>query len=86
VVHRDAKVEHGDPVLYRLRDAYLSAWGGELDLPDLRAICQDAIVVTKISKALSYQRALVDADKAAIAEYGDSIYGWLEELLGPDVL
>lgn len=86
VVHRDAKVEHGDPVLHRMRDVYLSAWGGALDLPELRSICQDAIVVTKISKALSYQRALVDADEAALAEYGGGIYGWLEELLGPDVI
>ncbi|MBB5867004.1 hypothetical protein F4553_000383 [Allocatelliglobosispora scoriae] len=86
VVHRDAKVEHDDPVLHRLRDHYLSAWGGEADLPELRRICQDAIEVTKVSKALSYHRSLIDADEQALTEYGDGITGWLEELLGPDVV
>ena len=86
VVHHEAKLEHGDPLLYRLRDVYLSAWTDVHDLAELQEICQDAITVTKISKALSYQRALVDADEPTIAEYGDGIYGWLEELLGPDVL
>jgi hypothetical protein len=86
VVHHQTKIEHGDPLLHRLRDAYLSAWTDEHDLSELRELCQDAIVVTKISKALSYQRALVDADEPAITEYGDGIYGWLEELLGPDVI
>jgi hypothetical protein len=86
VVHRDAKVEHDDPVLHRLRDAYLGMWGDRADLPELRRVCQDAIEVTKVSKALSYHRSLVDADEAAVAEYGDSITGWLAELLGPDVV
>ncbi|GHJ49589.1 phosphotransferase [Catellatospora sp. TT07R-123] len=87
VVHRDAKVEHRDPLLYELRDHYLSAWAADgRDLPELREICQDAIVVAKIGKALSYQRSLVDATPEALAEYGEGIYGWLEELLGPDVL
>jgi hypothetical protein len=83
VVHRDAKVDNGDPLLYRLRDRYLAGWGDPAQLKD---ICQDAIAVTKISKALSYQRAFVDADETVLAEFGESVYGWLEELLGPDVL
>lgn len=28
----------------------------------------------------------VSSQAAALAEYGDGIYGWLEELLGPDVI
>ncbi|BCJ76945.1 phosphotransferase [Catellatospora sp. IY07-71] len=87
VVHRDAKVEHKDPLLYELRDRYLSAWTADgRDLAELRELCQDAIVVAKIGKALSYQRSLQDATEEALAEYGEGIYGWLEELLGPDVI
>ncbi|MBV1851563.1 phosphotransferase [Catellatospora tritici] len=87
VVHRDAKVEHQDPLLYELRDRYLSAWTADgRDLPELRELCQDAIVVAKIGKALSYQRSLCDATEESLAEYGEGIYGWLEELLGPDVI
>ncbi|GAA1626884.1 phosphotransferase [Catellatospora bangladeshensis] len=87
VVHRDAKVEKKDPLLYELRDRYLSAWTADgRDLAELRELCQDAIVVAKIGKALSYQRSLHDATEEALAEYGEGVYGWLEELLGPDVI
>ncbi|HEY0700195.1 MAG TPA: phosphotransferase [Micromonospora sp.] len=86
VVADQTGVPHGDRLLHRLRDTYLTAWADGRDLAELRRLCQDAIVVTKVSKALSYQRALVDAGPDALAEWGGAVHGWLTELLGPDVV
>lgn len=80
-----AEVKAGDPLLERLRSAYLEPWTGEHDRADLDRWAYLAMRVTKVSRALSYQRALSAADEAGWAEWGEGIYGWLEELVGPDV-
>jgi hypothetical protein len=42
--------------------------------------------VAKVARALSWQRALLDADAQALTEWGDAVPGWLCETLEPDVI
>jgi hypothetical protein len=79
-------VRAGDPVLARLRDAYLEPWSDLADRASLIAEVEAAVQVTKVSRALSWERSLVGADAAALAEYGPNVQGWLDELLEPNDL
>ncbi|MEU8077701.1 phosphotransferase [Catellatospora citrea] len=76
----------GDPVLARLRDAYLEPWTGYGTRAELAAEVEPAVQAAKVSRSLSWQRSLVDADPGSLAEYGPAVPGWLEELLVPNVL
>jgi Phosphotransferase enzyme family len=70
-----------DPKVIALRDAYLECW---TDLAPLDQLVEDAllaIAVAPVGRALSWQRALVDAGPEERAEWQDSVWGWLEELL-----
>lgn len=80
-----AEVKAGDPLLERLRSAYLEPWTGEHSRADLQRWAYQAMRVTKVCRALSYERALAAADEAGWAEWGEGIYGWLEEIAGPDM-
>lgn len=80
-----ADVKAGDPLLDRLRSAYLEPWTAEHSRADLDRWAYLAMRVSKVTRALSYDRALSAADEAGWAEWGDGIYGWLEEIIGPDV-
>ncbi|MFF3853532.1 aminoglycoside phosphotransferase family protein [Micromonospora sp. NPDC002575] len=73
----------GDPVLLRLRDAYLEPWTDRHDRADLREAAGLAVTVTKVSRALSWRRALSTLDPAR-AEYAEAVPGWLAELFEPD--
>ncbi|MFD0591190.1 phosphotransferase [Catellatospora coxensis] len=75
----------GDPVLARLRDAYLEPWTGYGTRAELAAEIESAVQTAKVSRALSWQR-LDGADADALAKYGPAVPGWLEELLVPNVL
>ncbi|WP_241773890.1 phosphotransferase [Micromonospora haikouensis] len=75
----------GDPVLLRLRDAYLEPWTDRHDRADLREAAAVAVTVTKVSRALSWRRALSTPDPAR-AEYAEAVPGWLAELFEPDRL
>ena len=77
---------HGDPALLRLRDAYLEPWSGLAPHAQLVREVELAIRVAKVARALSWQRALLDADAEALAEWGDAVPGWLGEMLEPDVI
>ena len=77
---------HGDPALLRLRDAYLEPWSGLAPQAQLVREVELAIRVAKVARALSWQRALLDADAEALAEWGDAVPGWLGEMLEPDVI
>ncbi len=76
----------GDPVLARLRDAYLEPWTGHGTRAELAAEVEPAIQVAKVSRALSWQRSLADADQQELARWGEAVHGWLAELLVPNVL
>ncbi|MEU9505440.1 phosphotransferase [Micromonospora sp. NPDC048170] len=73
----------GDPALARLRDAYLEPWSAGHDPGALREAARLAIRVTRVSRALSWRRALETPDPAR-AEYAAAVPGWLQELFAPD--
>ena len=70
-----------NPRVTGLRDAYLECW---TDLAPMNKLLEDAVLavsVAPVGRALSWQRALVDAGPEERAEWQDSVWGWLEELL-----
>ncbi|MCU1672908.1 MAG: hypothetical protein JWN77_1021 [Frankiales bacterium] len=71
-----------DPVLRRLRDAYLEAWTDVDSREELELLALLATRVTKVCRSLSWQRALAEAPDSEDAE---AVPGWLEELIEPDV-
>jgi hypothetical protein len=71
-----------DPVLRRLRDAYLEAWPDVHSRAELELQALLATRVTKVCRSLSWQRALAGDLQHEDAE---AVPGWLEELLEPDV-
>ncbi|MEV4466830.1 phosphotransferase [Micromonospora echinofusca] len=73
----------GDPALARLRDAYLEPWSDGHDQATLREAARLAVRVTRVSRALSWRRALQGADPTR-AEYAAAVPGWLQELFAPD--
>ncbi|WP_329016176.1 aminoglycoside phosphotransferase family protein [Micromonospora rifamycinica] len=81
VAHTFALAE-GDPVLLRLRDAYLEPWTDRHDRAALREVAGLAVRVTTVSRALSWRRALDTTDPSR-AEYVSAVPGWLGELFAP---
>ena len=77
------QVPDGDPLVFRLRDAYLEPWSDLADRDSLLAQVRAAVQLAKVGRALSWQRALAEADDAGRAEWGDAIGGWLNELREP---
>jgi hypothetical protein len=83
-----------DPQVLRVRDAYLEAYldgaaggpGPKLDLTGARELAQVATWTGKPGRALSWRRALATASADELAEHGDAVSGWLEELLSPGPL
>ncbi|MER7420510.1 phosphotransferase [Micromonospora peucetia] len=73
----------GDPALARLRDAYLEPWSAGHDPGTLREAARLAVRVTRVSRALSWRRALQSTDPTR-AEYASAVPGWLQELFAPD--
>jgi hypothetical protein len=70
-----------DPRVAALRDAYLECW---TDLAPRDRLLEDArlaVSVAPVGRALSWQRAVIDADPDGRAEWQESVWGWLEELL-----
>ncbi|MFJ6199858.1 phosphotransferase family protein [Micromonospora sp. NPDC092111] len=72
----------GDPVLLRLRDAYLEPWTDRHDRATLREVAGLAMRVATVSRALSWRRALDTTDPGR-AEYAEAVPGWLGELFAP---
>ncbi|MGK5672383.1 phosphotransferase [Micromonospora sp. URMC 106] len=73
----------GDPALARLRDAYLEPWSDRHDRATLREAARLAVRVTRVSRSLSWRRALTTPDPAR-ARYASAVPGWLTELFEPD--
>lgn len=74
-----AGLDPGDPVLRRLRDAYLEAWTDRYDRAALREAAGLAMIVATVSRSLSWRRALSAPDPAG-AEYAGAVPGWLGEV------
>jgi hypothetical protein len=68
----------------RLRDAYLEAWTDLADRATLLALADAAQRVQAVGRALSWERALQDADDDERAQWDDPVAGWLAELAGQD--
>lgn len=71
-------VEPDDPVVRRLRDAYLEPWGLGRHGRKLAAL---AAWTGTVGRALAWRRALAAAGPADLAEYGEAVPGWFAELL-----
>ncbi|SBT49414.1 phosphotransferase [Micromonospora auratinigra] len=74
-----AGIAPDDPVLHRLRDAYLEAWTDRYDRATLREAAGLAMTVATVGRSLSWRRGLDTSDPAR-AEYVTAVPGWLEEL------
>jgi hypothetical protein len=66
----------------RVRDAYLDTWSDLADRPTLLSLADVAQQVQAVARALSWERALLDADDDERAQWGGPVAGWLEVLAG----
>ena len=80
------EVSDGDPLVLRLRDAYLEPWSDLADRSTLLAEVRAAVQLGKVGRSLSWQRALVDAGPDDVASLQDPVAGWLDELREPVTL
>jgi hypothetical protein len=67
-----------DPAVRRFRDVYLDGWGMGGDGPELVEL---AAWTGMVGRSLAWRRGLVAAGPEDLAEYGDRVGGWVEELL-----
>ena len=72
-------VADDDPVLRRLRDAYLRPWTAFADAGTLRELCDAALWVTPLQRALTWHRILLGVHPGERAEWQDSVPGWAAE-------
>jgi hypothetical protein len=79
-------VQPGDPVLLRLRDAYLERWADYGSPAELRELCALALKVGPPARALSWRRILLGVHPAQRAEWDDAVPGWMVEYLEPGSL
>jgi hypothetical protein len=75
-----------DPVLLRLRDAYLEPWADYGSPAELRELCSLALHVGPPARALTWHRILLGIHPAERAEWADSVPGWVAEYLEPGSL
>ena len=74
-------VPANDPVVTRVRDAYLEVWSDAHDAAHLRELARLAAWTGIVGRSYSWRRGLAHANAAELAEWGDGIGGWLTELL-----
>jgi Phosphotransferase enzyme family len=76
----------GHPVLLRLRDAYLQPWRPYAEAPVLRELCDVALRVTPLQRALTWHRILRGVHAGERAEWQASVPGWVAVSLEPGPL
>ena len=76
----------GSPVLLRLRDAYLQPWRAYAEAGVLRELCDVALQVTPLQRALTWHRILRGIHAGERAEWQASVPGWVAESLEPGPL
>jgi Phosphotransferase enzyme family len=76
----------GHPVLLRLRDAYLRPWRPYAEARVLRELCDVALQVTPLQRALTWHRILCGVHADERAEWQASVPGWVELSLEPGPL
>lgn len=70
-----------DPVLLRLRDAYLEPWSGYGSAAELRELCGIALRIGPPTRALTWRRILLGIHPAEREEWDPSVPGWMAEYL-----
>lgn len=76
----------GHPVLLRLRDAYLHPWRHHAEPRVLRELCDVALQVAPLQRALTWHRILRGVHADERAEWQASVPGWVAESLEPGPL
>lgn len=76
----------GHPVLLRLRDAYLQPWRSYAEAGVLRELCDVALQVAPLQRALTWHRILRGVHAGERAEWQASVPGWVAESLEPGPL
>ncbi|MGY1836876.1 hypothetical protein ACI79P_17425 [Blastococcus sp. SYSU DS0510] len=76
----------GDPGLLRLRDAYLDPWLDHGSAAELRELCDLALRVAPLQRALTWRRILRGVHEAERAEWAGAVPGWTAEHLAPGPL
>jgi Phosphotransferase enzyme family len=79
-------VPGGHPVLLRLRDAYLWPWREHADAATLRELCEVALSVGPLMRAVSWRRILDGVHPGERGEWAGSVPGWTAEVLEPGPL
>lgn len=78
---RALEVAAGDPLLVRLRDAYLEPWTDYGSPADLRKQCDLALRVGPPARALTWHRILLGIHPAERVEWDEYVAGWMAEYL-----
>ncbi|MGY1723679.1 phosphotransferase [Blastococcus sp. SYSU DS0533] len=71
----------GDRALLRLRDAYLAQWLDHGTAAELRELCDLALHVAPLQRALTWRRILRGVHEAERAEWAAAVPGWTAEHL-----
>jgi hypothetical protein len=70
-----------DPRLWRVVEPALEVWTDLAPLPALRAALPAALQLARLARVECWARCCVSMDDAELAEWGESVPGWLETLL-----
>ncbi|MCF6508279.1 aminoglycoside phosphotransferase family protein [Blastococcus sp. MG754426] len=76
----------GHPALFRLRDAYLDQWLDHGTPAELRELCDQALHVAPLQRALTWRRILRGVHEAERTEWAGAVPGWTAEHLAPGPL
>ena len=79
-------VPNGDPVLLRLRDAYLEPWSAYGSPAALRELADTALRVSTLPRAMTWRRILRGVHPAERAEWQDAVPWWTAQYLEPGIL
>ncbi|WP_236831090.1 phosphotransferase [Blastococcus sp. KM273128] len=79
-------VPPGDAALLRLRDAYLDQWLDHGTAAELRGLCDLALHVAPLQRALTWRRILRGVHEGERAEWVGAVPGWTAEHLAPGPL
>ena len=79
-------VPDGDPVLVRLRDAYLEPWSGHGSPAALRELVRIALRVSPLPRAMTWRRILRGVHPAERTEWESAVPWWTAEYLEPGTL
>ena len=79
-------VPNGDPVLFRLRDAYLEPWSSHGSPAALRDQVRIALRVSPLPRAMTWRRILCGVHPAERTEWQTAVPWWTAEYLQPAIL